>query len=564
MRSYSDFSIKTKLSLLVLLAGGVALALATTCFVLNDVSMIRSSMVRQMRSLAEVLGSNNTAALEFQDEERATELLSSLREQPSIAFACLYDETGKPFASYHRGEGTFEVPGLPSELGAYFDKDGHLDVVESVMHKGQQVGTIYLHASMDELEEQMRRYLGIVAGMLIVSLGASLALSSRFQRLIATPITKLAETAQRVSRERDFKIRVVKTANDELGTLCDKFNEMLEEIERGEAAIQKARDELEIKVVERTGELSRTNKELSREISVRIQAEMELEETHQKLLDAARRAGMAEIATGVLHNVGNVLNSVNVSATIVADRVRQSKVADLARVVALIDEHKDDLANFITNDPKGKHLTDFLRLLATHLTDERLDVAKELEQLTTKVEHIKAIVATQQSYAGVSGVIEAVDVATMLDDALRLNATAFERHRIQVVRQYAALPKVRLDKQRVLQIIVNLVKNAKEAFHDAYGQTNRQVIVRTSLRNEKLLQIQVMDTGIGIAPEDLTRIFSHGFTTKSTGHGFGLHSCANAANEMGGSLTVASEGPRKGAVFTLELPFVPVVAPAPA
>jgi two-component system, NtrC family, sensor kinase len=564
MRSYRDFSIKTKLSLLVLLAGGVALALATTCFVLNDISMIRSSMVRQMASLAEVLGSNNTANLDFQDTERATELLGSLREQPSVRFACLYDSAGKPFASYHRDFKPFTFPPLPAELGAGFDEHGHLDVVQTVTHKGQQTGTIYLQASMEELDDQMRRYVGIVAGMLIVSLGASLALSSRFLRLISAPILKLAETAQQVSTERDFSIRVIKTADDELGTLYDKFNEMLEQIERGETALQKARDELEMKVVERTSELSRTNKELSREISVRIQAEMELEETHEKLLQAARRAGMAEIATGVLHNVGNVLNSVNVSATLVADRIRQSKVPDLSRVVSLIDAHKHDLGYFVTTDPKGKHLVEFLRLLATHLTDERVDVVKELDQLTSKVEHIKAIVATQQSYAGISGMIEEVDLSTMLDDALRLNATAFERHRIQVIREYAPLTKVRVDKQKVLQIVVNLVKNAKEAFQDGVAQINRHVIVRTMLRDENTLQIQVADNGVGIAAEDLTRIFSHGFTTKSNGHGFGLHSCANAASEMGGALTVASDGPQKGAVFTLELPFEPVEIPATA
>jgi two-component system, NtrC family, sensor kinase len=564
MRSYRDFSIKTKLSLLVLLAGGVALALATTCFVINDVSMIRSSMVRQMSSLAEVLGSNSTAALDFKDADRAKELLNSLREQPSVAFACIYDTAGKPFASYHRDDEAFRFPPMPLDLGPRFDEEGHLDVVENIVHDNNQVGTIYLHASMEDLDDQLLRYVGIVVGMLIVSLGASLALSSRFQRLISTPILKLAETAQQISAQRDFSIRVVKISEDELGTLYDQFNEMLEQIQRGETAIQKARDELEIKVVERTAELSRANKELSRQITVRIQAEQELESTHQKLVDAARRAGMAEIATGVLHNVGNVLNSVNVSATIVADRMRQSKVADLARVVKLIEDNAANLGEYITTDPKGKHLPEFLHLLAAHLADERADVGKELEQLMSKVEHIKSIVATQQSYAGVSGVIEAVDLSTMLDDSVRLNQTAFDRHRIQVIKQYTALPKLLVDKQKVLQIVVNLVKNAKEAFHDCHDQADRRVTVRTLLHDEKKIQIQISDNGIGIAAENLTRIFSHGFTTKSTGHGFGLHSCANAANEMGGSLTVQSEGVGKGATFILEFPFEPAELPVQA
>lgn len=559
MRSYRDFSINTKLSLLVLLAGGVALFLATTCFVLNDVSMIRSSMVKQTSILAEVLGSNSTAAVQFLDTERADELLSSLKQQPSVAFACIYDAEGKPFASYASlRERNFQPPKLPGALGAWFDDSGHLDVVQPIKKDGDRIGTIYIHANMDELHDQMLRYVAIVIGMLIVSLGASILLSSRFQRVISLPILRLAEAAQHVSRERDYTVRVEKHSNDELGVLYDQFNEMLAQIEEGEAAIQKAHDELELKVVERTSELSRANDELSRQIAVRMQAERELEDTHQKLMDAARRAGMAEIATGVLHNVGNVLNSINVSSTLLADRMQQSKVGDLARVVNLLEQHADDIGTFITTDPKGKQIPFFLNLLAKNLTEERLEIISELEQLTAKVEHVKTIVVTQQSYAGVAGVVEDVNLHQMIDDAVKFNATSFARHHVKIIRDYTKLPIVRLDKQKVLQILVNLLKNAKEAFQDSPESDDRQVIVRTRISPYNRLQIQVIDNAIGIAEEDLTRIFSHGFTTKTTGHGFGLHSCANAAKEMKGSLTVQSAGRGKGAAFTLELPFEPV------
>src|SRR5262249_23870862 len=181
---------------------------------------------------------------------------------------------------------------------------------------------------------------------------------------------------------------------------------MLEKIQQGEAARQRAQDELEIKIQQRTAQLSRANQELSREISERLRAEQELESAHQQLMASARRAGMAEIATGVLHNVGNVLNSINVSATLASDRMRQSKVTDLVRATQMMDAHKDDLGTFITHDPKGRQLPNFLGLLATHLLDERADVLKELELLVTKVNHVKTIVSTQQSYAGVSGAIE--------------------------------------------------------------------------------------------------------------------------------------------------------------
>jgi signal transduction histidine kinase len=230
----------------------------------------------------------------------------------------------------------------------------------------------------------------------------------------------------------------------------------------------------------------------------------------------------------------------------------------LARVVDLLDQHATDLSAFFDSDPKGKQLPVFLNLLSKNLAEERTEIASELEQLTAKVEHIKTIVVTQQSYAGVSGVLEDVDLRTMLDDAIKFNATSFERHHIKIVRKYASLPKVRLDKQKVLQILVNLLKNAREAFHDCPNDKNRQVIVRTMVTDKQRLQIRIIDNAVGIPAEDLTRIFSHGFTTKTSGHGFGLHSCANAAKEMKGTLSVHSEGRGRGATFILELPFEPL------
>jgi len=406
--------------------------------------------------------------------------------------------------------------------------------------------------------------LAIVALMVIFSMGTSLLLSSRFQRVISAPILQLAEAAKRISQNRDFGIRVVKTANDEIGALYDQFNDMLDQLQQGEAALQQAHNELEAKVVVRTAELSRANNELSREISVRLQTEHELEATHQQLLDAARRAGMAEIATGVLHNVGNVLNSINVSATLVYDRLRQSKVSDLARAAKLMEDHAANLGTFITTDPKGKQLPAFLKLLAHHLADERDDITNELGLLTEKVGHVKAIIATQQSYAGVSGVLEVVEIDTTVEDALKLELASFERHKVVVQKQFQDIGKARIDKQKVLQILVNLLKNARESLCERQVQIERKVVLRTLLTPEGMLQIQIIDNGVGIPSENLTRIFSHGFTTKKNGHGFGLHGCANAAGEMGGSLTATSDGPSQGATFTLEIPYVPVKIPVRA
>lgn len=554
MRSFKDLAINSKLTLLVVLSGSVALLLSCVAFVTNDVRMIRASMIEQMSTLAEVLGSNSTAALSFDDAKTASELLMSLEKQPSVEAAAIYTSAGKIFATYHRGESLSQIPAVPPPAGHAFTADGYFNVSRKIQHDGSTIGTIYLHANMSELYDQIFWYVNIVAAVMIGSLAASILISSRMQHAISGPILQLAEVAEQISTENNYSIRVSRIADDELGTLYEQFNTMLDQIQQRDVAIQRANDELEAKVESRTSQLSQANEDLLREISDRLRAEGELAAAQQQLMASARRAGMAEIATGVLHNVGNVLNSINVSATLASDRLRQSKVGELARAVKLIEQHADDLARFMTADPRGKQLLPFLSLLATHLADERVDICKELELLTSKIDHIKAIVSTQQSYAGVSGVTETVDLAKLIDDAMKLNSASLERHNISVSRDYADIPPVRIDKQKSLQILVNLIKNARDACVES-GQSKRVLTLRTELGEHGTIQIHIIDNGIGIPREHLTRIFSHGFTTKRTGHGFGLHSCANAAQELGGSLQAYSEGPGRGATFILELPF---------
>jgi len=297
---------------------------------------------------------------------------------------------------------------------------------------------------------------------------------------------------------------------------------------------------------------------VTRDITARREAASELENLHRQLLGVSRQAGMAEVATSVLHNVGNVLNSVNVSATLLNESVRKSPQADLTRVVALLREQGDNLGAFFTRDPRGPKVPVFLAQLADKFGHQRETHLKELESLAKNIGHIKQIVAMQQSYAKVSGVTETLKVEELVEDTLRMNADSFQKHEVELVREFAAdVPAITTDKHKVLQILVNLVRNAKHACEDARG-TGKKVTVRVT-HGEGRVRIQVSDNGMGIPAENLNRIFNHGFTTKKDGHGFGLHSGANAAKELGGSLTVQSDGPGHGATFTLELAAEPAV-----
>ena len=292
---------------------------------------------------------------------------------------------------------------------------------------------------------------------------------------------------------------------------------------------------------------------ISRSITRQKEAQVELENLHKKLVDASREAGMAEVATNVLHNVGNVLNSVNISASLVAESAKKSRISSLARVVVLLQEHAHDLGAFITQDSRGRHVPAHLAQLSRHLQAEQEENVRELDALRRNVDHIKEIVAMQQNYATFAGIKEMVNVVDLVEDSLRINEAGLSRHDVEVIREFEDVPPLNVEKHQILQILVNLLRNAKYAC-DESKRADKRLTVRVA-NGEGQVRISVVDNGVGIPAENLTRIFNHGFTTRKGGHGFGLHSGALAAKEMGGSLTVHSDGPGQGAAFTLELPL---------
>jgi signal transduction histidine kinase len=283
----------------------------------------------------------------------------------------------------------------------------------------------------------------------------------------------------------------------------------------------------------------------------------QLQETQDQLVKAARLAGIAEIATNILHNVGNVLNSVNVSADVIGATLRASKASGLSRAVRLMDEHEGDLAAFLARDPKGQLLHAYLRELGPALEAEQRSLATELETLCKSVDHIKNVVATQQSFAHAPRVVELLDLGDLVRDALRMCSPALARHKVAIVNDVGPLPALPLDSNRMLQILVNLISNAKQAL-DGVTDGSARVTLGADVEDDggaRILRVSVGDNGMGIAPENQARIFSHGFTTRKDGHGFGLHSCAVAAQEMGGTLTALSDGPGRGATFVLRVPI---------
>jgi signal transduction histidine kinase len=289
---------------------------------------------------------------------------------------------------------------------------------------------------------------------------------------------------------------------------------------------------------------------IARDVSARERAAAELVAANARLVTVSRHAGMAEVASTVLHNVGNVLNSVNVSTGLIGERLRGSRMSNLARAVELLRAQAE------AGDAELQRIVAYLASLADHLRGERDELCEEVEALARSVEHIKEIVALQQGYArGPGGTEETLASSALVAEALRMLDAVPGREPVEIAREIADDPTVTIEKHKVVQILINLVRNARQACGAREG--GGRVVLRVERALPDRVHLSVRDNGAGIAPEVLPRIFEHGFTTRPDGHGFGLHGAALMAAELGGSLRAASEGPGQGAVFTLDLPLAP-------
>ncbi len=340
--------------------------------------------------------------------------------------------------------------------------------------------------------------------------------------------------------ENEIEEAIVKLAGNQIETFCK----------------QNTNERIPVQVSLR--EISGTNGNaytwVIQDISKRKENEKNLKMLNERLVDASRQAGIAEIANSVLHNVGNVLNSVNTSSGIITSKLKRSKLSGLIKVVDLMQENADDLPGFFSDGGRGKQLPAYLEKLSAVLAEEHNEIQNEVEALVKNINHIKQIITSQQSYAGNTGLIEEVDPTSLLEDALHMNASSIDQYHIRIERNYKYDKIIHTDKHKLMQILVNIIRNAKDALIEAKIE-KPQIAIRLERAADKDITFHIGDNGIGIPRENLTKIFTHGFTTKKNGHGFGLHSCALAAKEMGGSLKVDSEGIGHGATFILQIPI---------
>ncbi len=413
-------------------------------------------------------------------------------------------------------------PGLPAEVTRSGETRMFLVGEDSLLHAYERIAALrtgeplVLHVALDRTIEAHKRtsvnYLlltTLIGGCLVL-----LVLLRLLQGNVIVPLSTLTAKAIEIGRCDDTTIRVGLERSDEIGQLAAEFDRML-------------------------GKLAKSR---------------------EQVIETARLAGMSEIATGVLHNVGNVLNSVNVSANLATKKTEELSLGDLEALVGVLASHERDMAAFVAQDPRGKHLVPFLKELAGALGTQRQAIQDEMRALNQGIEHIAELVRAQQSHAGAKGVFEKAMLAEQLEAALSICKQGLGAcSNLQIERDFGELPAVRVDKHKLMEILVNVLQNAGQALAE-HGGADPRITLRIARPDQHTARIEVRDNGMGIPGENLTRVFQHGFTTKKNGHGFGLHVSANAATEMGAKLSAASDGPGRGAVFILDIPIEAEVA----
>jgi signal transduction histidine kinase len=508
---------------------------------INHINQFKAKLSQSFQATARIVATNASAALAFNDKTAANELLASLVNDPSIVAAALYDKDGLRLVTYG------ETPITPPDERL---SDGFSSDQETVSYKGEHYGRLLLLSRYpSELRLTIVTWISVYGGaILLVGLLASL-LAARFHRVVAAPLQSLANTAGMVTSSQRYDARVPVKGPREIRELAQAFNTMMEEIGRRDAELG-----------EKSATLSRQLKALHKEVEDRKAAEQRLRENNREMMRLSREAGMAEVATGVLHNIGNALNSINVSTELLFTQVQDQARGAAVTLRDFFSAPPENAAVVFSSHPVGPGVLNFAASLSKLVTLQMEEAVSELGALRTGVIHLKDIVSRQQSLAKTATLCESFNLNEAVRDAVLLSKSETHAINLRIETVTNGPAEAYADRSSVVQILINLITNARESMEET-GQHHKNIIVRIGPVQGEQIVISVTDNGNGIATDQLVTIFSYGFTTKKQGHGFGLHNSANTARLMGGGLQVHSLGLGQGATFTLTLPSLPPPAP---
>ena len=584
-------SVKRRLTLLVAVAGGAALLVSTVAFVATDVVEMRRSKVRQLTALAGVLASNSAAALSFDMPDAAAELLASMRERPTVEFACLFQPDGKIFAVYRRDAGSDFAPDRPEWEGHRFQPDGRLSIALPVREDGRKIGTIYVDASMDDVWSQVYRHVAIALGVMTVAFGVALVLASRLQRAISTPIIDLTATAERITAAGDYSIRVEPRSDDEIGTLYRQFNSMLQRIQTGEKGLRRLTAIIEgtgdfvgtIDSEGRTTYVNRAGRELvgfgqDEDLSGKRIADYHPAWALRIIQDVgipdAIQNGIWEGETAVLGPDGEEIPVSQVImahgpgdgqfeflSTIIRDiSERRRATEEHETLIAMLEAQNAELERYaytVSHDLKTPLITlkGFMGALLQDLAGgENEAVGHDVARMSQAADTMASLLDDLLELSRIGRVVnppEDVSVTDAAREAMELSRGRIENANVRVV-VADGLPAVSCDRPRLVEAMQNLIDNAVK-----YMGKQSDPVVEIGCRTDgDRIVCFVRDNGMGIDPKYHETVFGlfDQLDQDYEGSGVGLALVRRIVEIQGGRIWVESKGIGHGATFCFTLP----------
>ena len=441
-----------------------------------------------------------------------------IKEDKDFIFLNFYVEDGTPFIKK-------ELNQAPHVIHA------------NIMRKNEIIGMVeigYTDERVLKLNETIITLLVIIgiAVQFILSL-----LSYYIIKRITSPISILTEGVRRFGRG-DSTVRIPVNGNDEIADLARTFNQMTEELTQTMAIKEIIQNDLK-----------EMNSLLEKKVEERTK---ELRQSQDLAIKNAHAAGMAEISSQILHNIGNVTNSVNISLGTIKTKLTNSKLEKLFKVYEMLKENEANLESFFQNDLRAPLIGNYIIGITEQLKSEQDIFNNEIGELYKKINLIKGIIYQQQEYAKGSSFFELSNLKEMIFEAFSIQENFLKKHQTTFqINHDENIPLVPLQRTKFYHILINIIKNAAEAMENTPIE-NRSIMISTKKLNDYAI-VSISDNGCGMEKNILDNIFVHGFTTKKDGHGFGLHFCANAIKEMNGDLIVESQGTNKGSTFTIKL-----------
>lgn len=533
---YYAMPMRQKLLVTVLATSSASVLFAGLALFLIQLRNLRSEFREHLLALTRVVADQAIAPLSFEDHEALRQVLQSFQAKTEVTSAWIVLPNGTVIA--HFGVNTKPPQSGPLTSGINV-KGWQVRIIQPLELQGRSLAHMAVTASFQPvITTALTSFLPSLLVVLVIALAIATTITLAISRLFIRDLERLTRTASKIAETNDFTVRATANGTDEIGTLTGSFNRMLDRLQAGDLKLRSA------------------NQSLNHEITERARVEAQL-------LEASRLAGMAQVATGVLHNVGNVLNSVNISAQILRTTLSDHPhLGLLDQTTTLLKSQGENVTKFLTEDSRGRLVPRLLIELGSHLTMMRRELLKEADHLTQNVEHIKQIISMQQNYAKAGGVIQKLNPVELIGESLRIAQASVNRHGVTILREDSCPTEMTTDRHQALQILVNFITNAVQAVK-VRPAGERIVRLKVKQDGDRVI-FSVEDNGVGIPHENLQKLFQHGFTTRKDGHGFGLHSGALAARNLGGQVSVFSSGPGQGSCFTLELPLNSQTEPAPS